>query len=94
MVAAIAAGCTVMLKPSELAPASQELMVEIIPKYLDSSAIRVITAGPDEMSYLLEHKFNHILYTGSAAVAKIISRAACRFLTPVVLEPGEQGVQL
>ena len=45
LTAAISAGCCVMLKPSEIAAASQDLLAEIIPKYLDSSAIRVVTGG-------------------------------------------------
>lgn len=89
--AAIAAGCTVVLKPSELAVATQELLKEIVPKYLDQSAIRLITAGPTEMSYILEHKFDQIFYTGSPGAARIIAAAAAKFLTPTVLELGGQG---
>jgi aldehyde dehydrogenase (NAD+) len=48
MLAAIAAGCCVMLKPSELAEASQALLVSLVPKYLDQSAIRLVTGGPAE----------------------------------------------
>ncbi|KAJ5638197.1 Aldehyde dehydrogenase NAD(P)-dependent [Penicillium lividum] len=91
MIAAIAAGCTVILKPSDMAPVCQDLLMEIIPKYLDSDAIRIISAGPQEMSHILEHRFDHIFYTGSGNIAKIVYAAAAKHLTPVTLELGGQG---
>jgi aldehyde dehydrogenase (NAD+) len=91
MIAAIAAGCAMILKPSDVAPASQDLLMEIIPKYLDHDAIRCISAGPQEMGYILQHRFDHIFYTGSPKVAKIIHIAAAKNLTPVTLELGGQG---
>ncbi|PKS08529.1 hypothetical protein jhhlp_004914 [Lomentospora prolificans] len=91
VVAGIAAGCALILKPSDLALASQDLMMQLIPKYLDQDAIRCITAGPKEMGYILEHRFDHIFYTGSPGVAKIVSAAAAKHLTPVCLELGGQG---
>lgn len=91
MLAAIAAGCCVMLKPSELAEASQALLVSLIPRYLDPSAIRIVTGGPAETGRILEHRFNHIFFTGSSKVARFITAAAAKNLTPVVLELGGQG---
>lgn len=91
MLAAIAAGNCVMLKPSELASASSKILEKIVPQYLDSYAIRLITAGPKETQRLLELKFNHIFFTGSNAVAKHVAAAAAKNLTPVVLELGGQG---
>ncbi|PKS11614.1 hypothetical protein jhhlp_001764 [Lomentospora prolificans] len=91
MIAAIAAGCTIVLKPSDLAVASQDLILEIVPKYLEADAVRAISAGPKEMGYVLEHRFDQIFYTGSAHVAKIVSAAAAKHLTPVTLELGGQG---
>ncbi|KAE8371593.1 Aldehyde/histidinol dehydrogenase [Aspergillus bertholletiae] len=88
---AIAAGCAVILKPSDVATASQDLLMEIIPKYMDPDAIRCISAGAKEMGYILEHRFDHIFYTGSATVAKFITAAAAKHLTPVTLELGGQG---
>ncbi|CAG8429167.1 unnamed protein product [Penicillium salamii] len=90
MVAAIAAGCAVILKPSDMASACQDLLTEIIPKYMDNDAIRCVSAGPREMGYILEHRFDHIFYTGSPNVAKIIHAAAAKHLTPVTLELGGQ----
>ena len=82
MIAAIAAGCCVMIKPSELSVASQDLMSEIVPRYLDSSAIRIVTGGPKETTLILEQRFDQIFYTGSASVGKIIQKAAAKNLTP------------
>lgn len=91
VVAAIAAGCTIVIKPSELAVASQNLMAELVAKYLDPTAIRLITAGPAETTELLKLKFDHIFFTGSTKVAKFVAAAAAKNLTPTVLELGGQG---
>lgn len=90
MIAAIAAGCAVILKPSDVASATQDVLMEIVPQYMDQDAIRCISAGPQEMGYILEHRFDHIFYTGSPNVAKIIHAAAAKHLTPVTLELGGQ----
>ncbi|KXJ88125.1 aldehyde dehydrogenase 3H1 [Microdochium bolleyi] len=91
MIAAITAGCCVMIKPSELASASQDLLAELIPKYMDQSAVRIVTGGPQETSYILEKRFNHIFFTGSSKIAKFVAAAAAKHLTPTVLELGGQG---
>ncbi|KAH9841000.1 aldehyde dehydrogenase [Rhodofomes roseus] len=86
--AAIAAGNTVMLKPSELSPASASLLADLIPKYLDPELVRVVNGGVPEITKILELPFNHILYIGNNRVAKIICAAAAKHLTPVALELG------
>ncbi|PWY88302.1 aldehyde dehydrogenase [Aspergillus heteromorphus CBS 117.55] len=91
MVAAIAAGCAVMVKPSDVSLACQDVLLDIIPKYMDRDAIRCVSAGPQEMKNILDHRFDHIFYTGSANVAKIVYAAAAKHLTPVTLELGGQG---
>lgn len=91
MVAAIAAGCAVLVKPSEITVASQDLMAEILPKYLDQEAIRVVTGGPKETGLILERRFDSIFYTGSQKIAKVVSTAAAKHLTPTVLELGGQA---
>ncbi|OAA74020.1 Aldehyde dehydrogenase NAD(P)-dependent [Cordyceps fumosorosea ARSEF 2679] len=91
LAAALAAGCTAVLKPSELAPASQDLIARIVPEYLDRDAVRVVTAGPAEMDHLLGRKFDHIFFTGSTAVGKIIYARAAPTLTTVTLELGGRG---
>ncbi|PLB35973.1 aldehyde dehydrogenase [Aspergillus candidus] len=90
MVAAIAAGCAVLIKPSEITLACQALLVELIPKYMDPSAVRIVTGGPTETTALLERKFDHIFFTGSVGVARHVARAAAKHLTPTVLELGGQ----
>ncbi|KAH8901404.1 aldehyde dehydrogenase [Thozetella sp. PMI_491] len=88
---AIDAGCTMLLKPSDVARASQKLLKELVPKYLDPTAIQVVTAGPSEMGYILQQRFDCIFFTGSANVGKIVYAAAAKHLTPVTLELGGQG---
>lgn len=91
MIAAVSAGSCVMLKPAEVAVASQDLLVDIIPKYLDQDAIQVVTGADRETSIVLERRFDHIFNTGSPNVAKIVSAAAAKHLTPTVMELGGQN---
>lgn len=63
MVAAIEAGCAMILKPSDMAPATQDLRMELIPQYLDNDVIRCISAGPQEMQHILGQRYNHIFFT-------------------------------
>ena len=91
LLAAIAAGCCVMLKPSEVAAASQDLLVDMVRQYLDPQAVQVVTGGAKETTFMLKHQFNHIFYTGSGKIAGFITAAAARHLTPTVLELGGQG---
>ena len=88
MVASIAAGNCVVLKPSELAEATSKLLAELIPKYMDKTAIAVYEGGVTETTKLLQQRFDHIMYTGSETVGKIVMRAASEHLTPVCLELG------
>uniref|UniRef100_A0A7S1QZ24 Aldehyde dehydrogenase n=1 Tax=Neobodo designis TaxID=312471 RepID=A0A7S1QZ24_NEODS len=88
MVGAIAGGNTVVLKPSELAPATSKILTEMLPKYLPAEVATVVEGAIDETTALLNERFDHILYTGSSRVAKIIMAAASKHLTPVTLELG------
>ncbi|KAI1288963.1 Aldehyde dehydrogenase [Mortierella claussenii] len=87
-VGAIAAGNTIVLKPSELSVHVGALLTQLLPKYLDSRSYRIINGGAQETTTLLENKFDHIFYTGSGNVGKIIMTAAAKHLTPVTLELG------
>jgi aldehyde dehydrogenase (NAD+) len=78
------------LKPSELCEATSDLIAELVPKYLDDSAIKVVTGGAKETGQLLELKWDSIFYTGGSKVARIVSAAAAKNLTPVTLELGGQ----
>ncbi|XP_050298328.1 aldehyde dehydrogenase, dimeric NADP-preferring-like [Anthonomus grandis grandis] len=85
---AIAAGNCVIIKPSEVAEATSNVISELIPKYLDTDCYRVYTGGVAETTELLKEKFDYIFYTGNSTVGKIIHAAANKYLTPVTLELG------
>ena len=85
---ALAAGNCVLLKPSELAPATSAALARWLPEYLDPGAVSVVEGGKDVTTALLRERFDHIFFTGGAAVAKIVMAAAAHHLTPVTLELG------
>ncbi|WP_045821779.1 aldehyde dehydrogenase family protein [Williamsia herbipolensis] len=88
LVAAIAAGNCAVLKPSEMAPASSELLARIVPQYLDTKALRVIEGDASTTQDLLAMGFDHAVFTGGTEVGKKIMAAAAPTLTPVTLELG------
>ena len=85
---ALAAGNCVLLKPSELAPATSAALARWLPEYLDPGAVSVVEGGKDVTTALLRERFDHIFFTGGAAVAKSVMAAAAHHLTPVTLELG------
>ncbi|WP_172381704.1 aldehyde dehydrogenase family protein [Streptomyces sp. MNP-20] len=85
---ALAAGNAVVVKPSELAPATSALIAELLPRYLDTDAVAVVEGGVPETTALLAQRFDHIFYTGNGTVGRIVMRAAAEHLTPVTLELG------
>ncbi|KAG5649774.1 hypothetical protein H0H81_002077 [Sphagnurus paluster] len=85
---ALAAGNSVLLKPSELTPATSSLLAELIPKYLDSDLVRVVNGAIPESTKLLSLPWDHIMYTGGFRVGQIVATAAAKYLTPVTLELG------
>ncbi|KAE9603929.1 putative aldehyde dehydrogenase (NAD(+)) [Lupinus albus] len=87
-IGAIAAGNAVVLKPSEISPASSSLTAKLLGKYMDNSCIRVVEGAVDETTALLQQKWNKIFYTGSGRVGSTVMTAAAKHLTPVVLELG------
>ncbi|EFH70241.1 ALDH3H1 [Arabidopsis lyrata subsp. lyrata] len=88
VIGAISAGNAVVLKPSELAPASSALLAKLLEQYLDSSVVRVVEGAVTETTALLEQKWDKIFYTGSSKIGRVIMAAAAKRLTPVVLELG------
>ncbi|XP_044285796.1 aldehyde dehydrogenase family 3 member A2 isoform X2 [Varanus komodoensis] len=88
LIGAIAAGNAVVMKPSEISEHTAKLLEELLPQYLDKELYPVVNGGVPEMTELLKERFDHILYTGSSHVGKIIMSAAARHLTPVTLELG------
>ena len=87
-VPALAAGNTVILKPSELAWNTSNAMAKLINENFDKEYFTVVEGGVEETTALLQQKFDKIFYTGSSTVGKIIMRAAAENLTPVTLELG------
>lgn len=88
LVAALAAGNCVVVKPSELAPATAELIARLLPDYLPTNAVKVVTGGAEVAQQLLAERFDHIMYTGGGRVGRIVMKAAAEHLTPVTLELG------
>src|SRR5438093_2440182 len=88
LIGAISAGNTAVIKPSEVAAATAELIARLVPEYLDTRAFSVVLGAAAETTALLEEPWDHIFFTGGTAVAKLIMAAAARRLTPVVLELG------
>jgi aldehyde dehydrogenase (NAD+) len=88
VVAAIAAGCTIILKPSELTVYCSGLIAKLVNENFDKKYFTVVQGGIPETTALLEQKFDMIFFTGSVPVGKIVYQAAAKQLTPVVLELG------
>ena len=87
-IAALAAGNTVILKPSELAANSAKCMADLVAQYFDPHLFTVVLGGVAETTALLEDRFDKIFFTGSPAVGRIVYQAAAKHLTPVTLELG------
>ncbi|GAA4068509.1 aldehyde dehydrogenase (NAD+) [Nonomuraea soli] len=101
LVGALAGGNCAIVKPSELSERTAAALARLLPKYLDPEAVKVVKGGVPETTALLEQRFDHIFFTGSAPVGVIVMTAAARHLTPVTLELGgknpcivEPGVDL
>ncbi|MFP5257153.1 MAG: aldehyde dehydrogenase family protein [Acidimicrobiia bacterium] len=88
MAASLAAGNAVVLKPSEMVPETTGLLARLIREHLDPDAVAVFEGGPEVSTALLEQRFDHIFFTGSTNVGRIVARAAAEHLTPTVLELG------
>jgi len=88
LIGAIAAGNCAVLKPSEVAPSVSALLAQWLPRYLDRRAIRVVEGGAVETAALLRERWDHIFFTGSSTVARVVMEAAAQHLTPITLELG------
>jgi aldehyde dehydrogenase (NAD+) len=85
---AIAAGNTVIMKPSEVSPTVSGVLARLVPQYLDTTAVSLIEGGVPETTELLAQKFDHIFYTGNGKIGRVVMAAAAVNLTPVTLELG------
>ena len=88
LVDAIAAGNTVVLKPSAYSPATSRLLAEVIGDLFPEEYIAVVEGGRQENAYLLDQKFDYIFFTGSKSVGQLVLEKASRHLTPATLELG------
>jgi aldehyde dehydrogenase (NAD+) len=88
LVGAIAAGNTVVLKPSEIAQASADLMAELVPRYLDNEAIAVIEGDGAVSQELIAQALDRVFFTGGTEIGRKVYEGAAPHLTPVTLELG------
>ena len=88
LVAALAAGCRVMIKPSEFTPRTSALIKSTLAELFSEDHVAVIEGGPEEASAFTALPFDHLFYTGSTQVGRIVAKAAAENLTPVTLELG------
>ncbi|MFT6180362.1 MAG: aldehyde dehydrogenase (NAD+), partial [Akkermansiaceae bacterium] len=88
LISAVAAGNSVVLKPSEMAPASAQLLEDLLTDCFPSEQVTVVQGGKEVAEELLEADFDFIFFTGSTEVGRSVAEKAARTLTPTVLELG------
>ncbi|WP_107039356.1 aldehyde dehydrogenase family protein [Brumimicrobium mesophilum] len=88
VIAAIAAGNTVVLKPSEIPSGTSSIIADIVNSNFDKSFLHVVEGGVEVTTNLLALKWDKIFFTGSVNVGRIVYKAAAEYLTPVTLELG------
>ncbi|MFV0248413.1 MAG: aldehyde dehydrogenase [Tenacibaculum sp.] len=88
LIGAVAAGNTVVLKPSELTPNTSKLIREIAEFVFNPNHVSVVEGGVSVAQNLLEQRWDYIFFTGSVHVGKIVAKAAAKHLTPITLELG------
>lgn len=88
LVGALAAGNTVVLKPSELTPNVSKVLTRIIEELFPEELVSVVEGGVEESTALLKEPFDYIFFTGSVGVGKVVMEAAAKKLTPLTLELG------
>ncbi len=88
LIAALAAGNRVMLKPSELTPGTSEFMANFLNKLFPAEKVATVLGGPETGAAFSALPFDHLFYTGSTAVGRSVMLAAAQNLTPVTLELG------
>ncbi len=88
MVDAIAAGNSVIVKPSEISPNVSDVIAKLISKTFDKGHVDTVLGGVEECTFLLDQDFDYIFYTGSTRVGEIVMKKAAEHFTPVTLEMG------
>lgn len=88
LISALSAGCTAIIKPSEMTPNTSAIIKKMIDELFESQHVFVLEGGLEASQVLLAKPFDHIFFTGSPAVGKIVMRAASEHLGSVTLELG------
>ncbi len=88
LVSALAAGCPVILKPSEMTPHTSEILSKMVSEVFEPHEVALFQGDAEVAKALLELPFDHIFFTGSPQVGKIVMKAASKNLTSVTLELG------
>ncbi|EJV59411.1 aldehyde dehydrogenase [Bacillus mycoides] len=88
LVGALAAGNTVVLKPSELTPNVSKVLTRMLEELFPEELVSVVEGGAQESTALLKEPFDYIFFTGSVGVGKVVMEAAAKKLTPLTLELG------
>ncbi|ABY42447.1 aldehyde dehydrogenase [Bacillus mycoides] len=88
LVGALAAGNTVVLKPSELTPNVSKVLTRMLGELFPEELVSVVEGGAEESTALLKEPFDYIFFTGSVGVGKVVMEAAAKKLTPLTLELG------
>ena len=88
LIGAIAAGNCALIKPSEIAPATSQVIAELVRDTFPPEYIAVLEGGVETAQALLAEKFDHIFFTGGTRIGQIVMAAAAKQLTPVTLELG------
>ena len=88
LVGIVAAGNCVIVKPSEVSTNTSDVVAKIIDHVFEESHVAAIPGGIDVATQLLDCNFDHIVFTGSTSVGKIVMKKAAEYLTPVTLELG------
>ncbi|AFQ08303.1 aldehyde dehydrogenase [Bacillus cereus FRI-35] len=88
LVGALAAGNTIVLKPSELTPNVSKVLTRMLEELFQEELVAVVEGGVEESTALLKEPFDYIFFTGSVGVGKVVMEAAAKQLTPLTLELG------
>ena len=88
LIGAVAAGNTVVLKPSEHAPQTAAVIKKIITKVFPETWVAVVQGGPKTAENLLQLRWDYIFFTGGIKIGKLVAKAAAAHLTPITLELG------
>ncbi len=94
LTAALAAGCRALIKPSELTPRTSALIAEMIEALYDVTHVSVVTGGTAVGEAFARLPFDHLFFTGSTRVGRMVAQAAAENLTPVTLELGGKSPAL